>query len=254
MSEETNSTTAPGTPAAGAQTPVPVPQNLNTHLKYVNFDPLSVNLEETVNVTLLVDISYSMQDHKDELNEQLKSICEWMQKFHQAHKIFVSIGTFDSKMDVLTGFQNVANVKTPQFNPTGDSTLLYASCLDFVKNVINQQQRAMDAGILSKSIFFVITDGADNASKQSDAKAVKDLISGLTQNEATAGTFMSALVGIGAAPVFERAQKEMGIQKLFVIDPSKGDKENKKAFKEVFGWLSASISSASTQPGALVVF
>lgn len=248
MQNDDNSNSA--APAAGSA--IQAPQNLNTHLTFGNFDPSSLNIEETVNITMLIDTSGSMHGNKDELNNQVKLFMEWMQNFHQAPKLFVSIGTFDSKMDVITGFQQVNNVQTPTFNPNGSATMLYASCLDFIKNVINQQQRAMNAGILSKSIFFVITDGADNASTNQDASDVKALIDNLINDEATAGSFMSALVGIGDAATFEHAQKVMGIQKLFVIDPSKGDKENKKAFKEVFGWLSASVSSASTKPGALV--
>jgi uncharacterized protein YegL len=59
---------------------------------------------------------------------------------------------------------------------------------------------------------------------------------------------------IGDAISFENAKNEMGIQKLFVIDPNKNEKEMKKEFKEVFGWLSQSVSSVSSAPGQSVVF
>ena len=227
--------------------------DLNTHLSFGNTDVTNLDMEEIVNVTILVDTSGSMSSHAAELNQQISDFIKWMQDFHQAPKLFLSLGRFDSDIEVLTGFQQVNNVKTRVFPTDGGSTKLYEGCSEFVKNVVAQQQRALGAGILSKSIFFVITDGEDNASKATSASEVKQLINFIQSDEATMNTFASALVGIGNRNEFEHAQQEMGIQKLFVIDPSLSEKENKKAFKEVFGWLSASVSSASTQPGALVV-
>jgi uncharacterized protein YegL len=229
----------------------PMP-DLNTHLSYGNVDVTNLDMEEVVNVTLLVDTSGSMSPYAAELNKQISDFIKWMQEFHQAPKLFLSMGRFDSDIEVLTGFQQVNNVKNHTFNTDGGSTKLFEGCLDFLKNVISQQQRALNAGILTKSIFFVITDGADNASKATSASEVKQLINFIQSDEATINTFNSALVGIGDRNIFEHAQQEMAIRKLFVIDPNLDEKENKKAFKEVFGWLSASVSSASTQPGALV--
>ncbi len=238
-------------------TNTPVPQvsknlpNLNTHLTFGNFDPTNLNMEEVVNITFLIDTSYSMKSHENELNKQIEDFITWMQGFHQKHKLFLSIGKFDVKSEVLTGLQQVNNVAIPHFDANGGSTHLYEACNEFVKNTLSQQQRALNAGILSKSIFFVITDGGDTTGKLQEAAEVKKLINFALTDESTAGTFISTLVGIGDRATFEDAQKEMGIQKLFVIDSNLTEKENKKAFKEVFEWLSDSVSSASTVPGAI---
>lgn len=240
---ETNST---------ASTSQPMP-NLNTHLSFGNFDPSNMDMEEIVNTTILVDTSGSMSSHSGELNQQISDCIRWMQEFHQAPKLFLSIGRFDSNIEVITGFQQVSNVKTHTFQTNGTSTKLYEATAEFTKNIVSQQQRALNAGILTKSILFIITDGDDNASKYGSADEVKNLINFIQSDEATMNTFYAIMVGIGDSNIFEHAQKEMGIQKLIVIDPNKSEKENKAAFKAAFGVLSASISSASTQPGALVI-
>ncbi len=227
--------------------------NLNTHLNFGNFDPSDLQVEETVNVVLLIDTSGSMSRYSKELNEQITQFITWMQGFHQAPKLYLSIGEFDSDIRVLTGFQQVNNVSIPNFDPRGGSTRLYDGSLEFLKNQLNQQERSLQSGILSKSIFFVITDGEDNASASNAAHDVKSIVQHVQQNESMMGTFASFMVGIGDRQTFENAQQEMGIQKLFVIDPNLDDKENKAKFKEAFGILSASVKSASTKKDALVI-
>ncbi len=227
--------------------------NLNTHLNFGNFDHNDIDVEETVNVVLLIDTSGSMSRYSKELNEQITQFISWMQGFHQAPKLYLSIGEFDSDVRVITGFQQVTNVSIPTVDPRGSSTRLYDGCLEFLKNQINQQQRSLQSGILTKSIFFVITDGEDNASASDASSDVKSIVQYVQQNESMMGTFASFMVGIGDRQTFENAQQEMAIQKLFVIDPNLDDKENKAKFKEAFGILSASVKSASTKKGALII-
>ncbi len=203
---------------------------------------------------MLIDNSGSMAAFKDILNGEIKLMIEAMQNWHQAPKIFLSIGTFGSKINVLTGFQPVINVSLKVFNPDEGETKLYDGCKEFLKNVIRQQQDAMRAGVQTKNIFFVLTDGADNASNYDSASEVKKMISYVMKDELTMGSFGAVMCGIGDAISFENAKNEMGIQKLFVIDPNKNEKEMKKEFKEVFGWLSQSVSSVSSAPGQSVVF
>lgn len=221
------------------------PLNLATNFDFANFDPDQIDIEEVVNITLLIDTSGSMQDHKDHLNQKIKEMIEDIKSWHQAPKIFFSIGTFDSKIEVLTGFQPVKDVKIPVFNPLGDSTRLYDACLEFLKNVINQHQGNRKAGVTTKSIFFVLTDGRDNASAGRASTEVKKLIDFMREDESTAGTFGSIMCGIGDKQPFEEAQQFMGIQKLFVT--GNGD------LREVIGFLSQSISSASSTPGGTLV-
>lgn len=236
--------------------------SLNTHLKFGNVDVTNLDLEEVVNITFLLDTSGSMNQELhgsskkviDEANEQVMSFVKWMQEWKQRDKLFLSTGRFDSDIEPLSGLQQVNNVLWKPLPANGGSTHLYEACFEFLKNMLNQQQQALQAGILSKSIFFVITDGGDTTGKVSVAADVKRLIDYVNSDESLIGTFVSALVGVGEdSSIFEDAKDKMGFQKLFVIDPGKSEKQNKASFKEVFGWLSASVSSASTVPGALVI-
>ncbi len=227
--------------------------NLNTHLNFGNFDPTNLDVEEVVNVTMLGDISGSMDEHKDELNETVKGCINDMQNFSQAPKIYLAQGSFGSDIHVLTGYQQINNVTAPVLNPNEGSTKLYEACHEFLKNMLTQQEKAMQAGILTKNIFFVITDGADNSSKPGSAKAVHDLIDYIKHNEALRGSFYSFLVGIGSPSIFENAQQEMGLHELHTIDANMAPDQKKAAFKKVFGILSASVKSASTKKGPLVI-
>jgi len=226
--------------------------NINTSYNFGNFDPSNLDVEETVNVVVLIDTSVSMADKESILNDEIRFLIEACQHMHQAPKIMVSTGRFDSSIEVLTGFQPVSNITPPHFTPNGGATKLYEACHEFLKNAVAQHQRALDAGLSNKTIFFVLTDGADNASASGSAKAVKDLITYMMTDESAVGTFISILCGIGNPSIFENAQKEMGIQKLHVIDNTADEKTNRRELKKVIGILSQSISSASTKPGPLV--
>ena len=238
-----------------ASTSQPMP-NLNTHLSFGNFDPSNMDMEEVVNTILLIDTSGSMSDHIDELNQQFAEIVKSMKDMSQSHKIFCSLGRFDSDIEVLTGFQQVHNVTVMPVQANGSRTRLYDACLEFIKNAVSQQQRALNAGILTKTVFGVITDGEDNASSVHSAPEIKNILNFINSDEATMNTFTSALVGIGERQTFEHAKDEMGIKNLFVFDANLSPKELRNQIKKDFfdGWFSASVSSASTVPGALVKF
>lgn len=228
--------------------------NLNSPLNFNNINVGDIDMGETVNVTILIDNSGSMSPFKDFLNDEIRLMIETIKSWHQAPKIFLSMGTFGSNIEVLTGFQPVSNVTPKTFNPNEGSTRLYDGCREFLKNIIRQQQDAMRAGIQTKNIFFVLTDGADNASNYDSASEVNKMITHVMKDEQTMGSFGAIMCGIGDANDFEHARKEMGIQKLFVVDPNKTEKEIKKELKEVIGFLSQSISSVSSAPGQSVTF
>lgn len=228
--------------------------NLNSPLNFNNFQVDDIDMGETVNVTILIDNSGSMSGYKDILNEEINMMIDTWQKWHHAPKIFLSIGTFGSTIEVITGFQPIINVKPHVFNPNESSTKLYDGCKEFLKNIIKQQQDAMKAGIQTKNIFFVLTDGADNDSNYDSANEIKKMISVVLKDEQTMGSFGAVMCGIGEPSVFEKAKDNMGFQKLFTIDPSLTEKENAKRLKEMFGRLSTSVSSASSMPGSLINF
>ncbi len=231
--------------------PIPV---LDTHLKFNNFDVTNLDVEEVVNTTILVDTSLSMEPHTKDLNEQFNICISNIQEMHQAPKIFMSIGRFDSDIEVITGLQQVNNVIPHYFNPQGSRTRLYDACLEFTKNLVSQQQMALNAGILSKTIMFVFTDGADYGSNSNSASEVKKLIQFIQSNEATMNTFLTVLVGIGERSIFEHAQQEMGFHSVIVIDSSLPPKEIKAELRKAMGEMSNSVSSASTVAGALTSF
>ena len=112
----------------------------------------------------------------------------------------------------------------------------------------------MKAGVKAKNIFAILSDGLDNGSSYNHATDVKKMITHMMKDEHSAGNFGVILCGIGERQGFENAKNEMGIPKLFVIDPTKTEKEVVKEFRNFIGILSQSISSASTAPGTQIVF
>jgi uncharacterized protein YegL len=228
--------------------------NLNSPLNFNNFNVEDIDMGETVNITILIDNSGSMSPYRTILNDEINLMVNKFKKIHQAPKIFLSMGTFGSKVNVLTGFQPIANVNVPDFNPNEGETRLFDGCKEFMINIVKQQQDAMRSGVQTKNLFLVITDGVDNASNYDSASEVKKMISHLLTDERTIGSFGAMMCGIGDEQPFKDAQVAMGMQKLFVVDNTKTQKEIEKELIKAIGIFSASISSASSSPGQSVTF
>lgn len=229
--------------------------NLNSPLNFNNFNVEDIDMGETVNVTILIDNSYSMKDYEVILNDEINLMVNKFKKIHQAPKIYLSMGTFGQTVKVLTGFQPIVNVNVPKFTPDEGATKLYDGCKEFMINIVKQQQDAMGAGIQSKNLLFIITDGEDNDSTFNSASEVKKMITYLMKDEKTAGSFVAMMCGIGNPTIFKNAQDAMGINKLFVVDPHKSEKEIEKELMNVIGIFSQSISSASSAPaGTSITF
>lgn len=223
-------------------------KNLNFELGFNNFDPNEIQTEETINAVFVVDVSPSISNYEDELNQGFNSFIEEMQKSHVSDRLLVSTVEFCERVDVKTGFQPVSSVPTSDFRGTGNATALYDAVKIGLENAINYRKTLEDSGVICKTLLFVLTDGWDNHSKSGSAKEVKDLISDFLKNEKNVFTFESILFGIGKPNqmAYEQAQKDMGIKHLATIDIGTTPEQTAKGIRKMINFISSSISASST--------
>lgn len=204
----------------------------------VNFDPDSIATSETVLITLVIDTSGSVHSFESELKSCINGYVEEMRKSHHANKILVQVIKFNSTV-TIEGFKPIASLDPIEFHPNG-STALYDATIVALDNSLKYQENLVDVGVSAKLIVFIVTDGNDNESKNSPAKA-KALVDQLIVNEANMNDFTSILVGVGESNRrnFEKAAREMGISQVKVISDSSKD------IRDAIGMLSASTSSAA---------
>ena len=214
----------------------------NFGLKFNNFDPSSLDVEEVLNAVFILDCSPSMQQDNaiDALNENLNAFVQEMTGSHIADKLMVSTLTFCEDIDVLHGFKPITDVQSFDLKTRGRATRLFDSVSAGIDNAVNYREQLEKTGINCKTLIFIITDGEDNQSKSGAAAAVKAKIESILKDEKNTFSFTTILFGVGEQANFEHAQKEMGIQHLAKVGYSG------KEIRKMINFISSSISSSAS--------
>lgn len=214
--------------------------DLNLGLNFNNFDPDSIQVEETINAVFVCDVSPSVSAYINDLNNAFNDFIQTMQQSHVHDRLFVSIVEFNEKVSVKSGFQPIIGVPVTTFTPSGRGTALYDAVAAGIKNAIEYRENLENSGINVKTLLFVITDGEDNYSQHGAAKAVKDKLEEIKKDESKAFSFTSILFGVGNQADFEYAQKEMGIDLLAKVGQTGSE------IRKMISFISSSISKSSS--------
>lgn len=208
---------------------------------YANFNPENIETDETINAVFVIDTSYSIKSFVQNLNDVFNDFVQTMQKSHVSKKLMASIVTFDETVRVVNGFQPISNIGVQDFGTKlGSATSLYDAVSFATTNALNYRKDQENSGVNCKTLLFVITDGEDNNSNDSDARDTKKLISDFKNSEKGAFTFTTIMFGVGNGSKFQVAKDAMGIDHLGQIGTTSED------LKKMIGFVSQSISSVSS--------
>lgn len=224
------------------ETQTPDYGDIDYNLDYGNFDPEEIEQDETINILMVVDVSYSITSYVDELNKAINDFIDRMQNSHHAPSIFLSFLTFanNGNIQVLNGFQPISSVPPQDFGKSlGGMTALYDAVDTGLTNLLDYKNQLEQTGVVTKNLLFVITDGDDNDSTNSP-HIVKNKIDKLMQSEEDAFTFESILFGVGDEGNFSQAQEDMGIRQLAKVGTT-GDE-----MRKMINIISASVSSSAS--------
>ena len=154
-----------------------------------------VNPKET-HYLLILDESGSMGSVKKEtlsgLNEQLKTIKNLENKFPD-QDYFVSIVKFDDEIVPL--FEDVPAGKVRELTEKDYAPDAMTALHDAVGISVNKLKDRISAKLNSgeaSALVVILTDGAENASKEYDAAKIKDLITSLEKTGMWTFTFIGA--------------------------------------------------------------
>lgn len=225
-------------------------EDIDFNYNFGNFNPDDVEVEDTINVQFVVDVSGSVTGYVKELNSGLNEFVERMQKSHVADKVFVSVVVFNHKIEVLTGYQPISQVQTFDFGKYIDgTTALYGGTRVALENALNYREGLENAGVNCKTLVFVMTDGGDNEPRQGSASDVKKIIDNLLQEERNFASFETMLFGINKneETEFNNAAAAMGIKNVVTIDNTADE------IKRMIAFISSSVSGASGSANAISV-
>lgn len=225
-------------------------EDIDFNYNFGNFNPDDVEVEDTINVQFVIDVSSSVHGYVSELNSGFNEFVERMQKSHVADKVFVSVVIFSDTSKVLTGYQPIDQVPTFDFGQhLGGMTALYGGTKVALENALNYREGLENAGVNCKTLVFVMTDGGDNKPGEGLASDVKSIIDDLLKEERNFASFETMLFGINKSEksTFEAAAADMGIRNVVTID------NTSEEIKKMINFISSSVSSASGNGNAISV-
>jgi hypothetical protein len=120
-----------------------------------------------------------------------------------------------------------APVMTPANYKANGGTPLYDESVAILGTVLAKAQEFADAGVPSRSVTVIITDGADCGSHRHAAKHVKAIVEDMRRGE----SHIVAGVGLSDGSTdFRRVFREMGIEDRWILTPGSSKSEIRAAF------------------------
>lgn len=213
-----------------------------------NFDPAQIATATSmvIQFVVIIDISPSIHDYVDEMNKALRDL--FMLEFKESHRkndILIKCITFCEKVEDKSGFLPIVNLQDDYLSvaPTGRGTALFDAVNSGLKQAISYREDLEDQGIDVRTSIFIITDGADNASKRESSKEISETLDLLRKNEGWANSFTVTMLGIGNSVVFENACDTMGLSRKALVTTQ----DTAKDMRKIIGVVSQSVSSSNQQ-------
>ena len=174
----------------------------NSHYGYsaTRLDDLGAT-EYTI-ASIVADVSGSTAAFISDMEAAITRIVQACKFSPRADNLLLRLVAFDDSLRELHGFKLLENCHLADYGGalrSGGSTALYDATENAVASTTNYAQKLAAGDFSANAIVFVITDGADNASKSS-AKQVKKAFAEAIRSEALE-SIVSVLIGVNVNDV-----------------------------------------------------
>lgn len=206
-------------------------------------------------VTIVLDISGSVQEYIERYKEMLNTIIDSCRKSPRVENLLIRTVLFESNVEEYHGFKLIEQIKDDEYDDieSRGCTALYDATYLSIEAMMAYSQRLFDVDIDVNGIIFIITDGLDNDSKTTK-DTIEKLLKGIKGSEKLESlvTILIALkdpnISFGnyqdVARELDSFKGEVGIDSCIDI----GDLDKGKLAK-LANFVSQSISSQSQSLG-----
>lgn len=201
-------------------------------------------------VTAAVDVTGSTYGFADDLRQALITAVESCKKSPRANFLLLRVITFSDSLpggiEEIHGFKPLNEIDPatyPRFAPAGN-TPLYDAAYSAIGASNAYAKKLMAQDFLVNGIVFVITDGADNASRATPAMIKKELERGVIAEEIE--SLIAVGVGINAqaySSMLGLLETKAGMRYIDAGEATKGK------LAKLAGFVSQSVSSQSQSLG-----
>jgi hypothetical protein len=201
-------------------------------------------------VTIVIDVSGSILDFKDDLLKMLKEVIKACQHSPMSENLMVRFVTFNDHLKEMHGFKLLMDINADdydEFDPKGGTALFDAS-FEAVGATATYSQVLSAPGnnFTVNGAIYIITDGEDNSSKFS-ASMVKMAVD-KTKNAEVIESLITILIGLNTklcGPALATFKADAGLTQYIDM----GDVTSNKLAK-LGGMISQSVSSQSKHLGS----
>lgn len=203
---------------------------------------------------ILVDETGSVGGFEKDLEKCIKTTVDACKKSPRSENLLMRVGKFGShianSVAEIHGFNLLSNIDIKNYDdtiqPNGMTPLLDAT-LDSIETMEAQAKILVDQEYLCNGIFFIITDGGENASKKSSFKKIKEAFERIRKKEELESV-KSILIGVNDANCqaeLDEFKDKCGIDEYISMGAVTPGKLAKLA-----QWVSQSVSSTSQALGS----
>jgi len=151
-------------------------------------------------VTVCLDISGSLADYERDLEKMLSLIVEACRnpRNPRCDNMMLRVLLFNNAVSELHGFRPVVDLNPDDYKGVcscGGITAAYDAAYDAAKASADYGQQLVASKFSANGAIFIVTDGCDNASKNTP-KMVRKAISDCTKGESLESV-MAVLIGLG---------------------------------------------------------
>jgi uncharacterized protein YegL len=222
----------------------------NSHYGYsaTRLDDLGAT-EYTI-ATIVADVSGSTGAFIFDMEQAITRIVQACKFSPRADNLLLRLIAFDDSLSELHGFKLLENCHVADYGGvlrSGGSTALYDATENAVASTTNYAQKLAAGDFSANAIVFVITDGADNASKTT-AKQVKAALAEAIRSEALE-SIVSVLIGVNVnnlqvSSYLKQFQVDAGFTQYVELDNA-----DAKTLARLAEFVSQSISAQSQALG-----
>jgi hypothetical protein len=211
-------------------------------------DDLGAN--EFTLVTIVNDVSSSVQGYKTEMEQALKNVVEACGKSPRADNLLLRLVQFHTRVTETHGFKLLTDVDPAQYDDVlqvGGMTALFDASEASIAALGDYAKKLYDRDILVNGIVIIVTDGDDNSSSL-DADGVKTVLQKVMRNESLE-SLVTILVGVGleggyVANLLDDFKNRAGLTQF--IDMGDASPQN---LAKLAAFVSQSISATSQALG-----
>lgn len=222
----------------------------NSHYGYSATRLEDLGATEYTIATIVCDVSGSTAGFIAEMESAITKIVQACKFSPRADNLLLRLVAFDDNLRELHGFKLLENCNLVDYGgvlQSGGSTALYDATENAIESTINYGHKLASGDFSANAIFFVITDGGDNASR-STANSVHKALTRAVSSEALESV-VSLLIGVNVheyqvSSYLQQFHKDAGFTQYIEID-----KADTKTLARLAEFVSQSISAQSQALG-----